>query len=189
MRYRHGGVWALLVLAGCASDGAGPTQEAGLVRGASRTALTGQVLGFTVASDSSLVPVRGAEIVIYRVDSIPPDTIPVDSIPSDSAPNGSFGPRPMLSESGTMDTFPVDTIPPDTTPPPPIPGCGRSGEIVARVVTREGGRFRVLGLLPAKYDLQIRPPEGSVFGQTDYCGVHLLERQATELTIYLPQVR
>jgi hypothetical protein len=60
--------------------------------------------------------------------------------------------------------------------------------VVARVLTRGDGRFRIAGLPPAKYDLQISPPPGSPFAGSFYCGVHLLERHPVELRLYLPPV-
>ncbi len=207
MRFRDSSALALLLLAGCASDASGPGSAAAVVlRGPSQTLITGQVFGFLAAPDSTLVPLRGAEIVVYRVDSIPVDTVPVDTVPVDSVPPDTMlwsGLRlrrvlPTLTHLDSIpsdtipvdtipvDTIPVDTIPPDSNPPPPpVPGCGRTGEIVARVLTRGGGRFRIAGLPSAKYDLRITPAPGSPFGETFYCGVHLLERHPVELTIYL----
>ncbi len=189
MRFRNGSALAVLLMAGCASDASGPgSAAAAALRGANQTLISGRVVGLTPAPDSILVPVRGAEVVVYRVDSIPVDTVPVDTVPVDSMLYGGLALRPFVLDSGMRDTIPVDTMPPDTNPPPPppVPGCGRTGEVVARAVTRGGGRFRIAGLPQAKYDLRITPAPGSPFGETFYCGVHLLERQPVELTIYLP---
>lgn len=205
MRFRDSSALALLLMVGCASDASGPGgAAAAALQGKSPTLITGQVFGFTAAPDSSLEPLRGAEIVVYRVDSIPVDTVPVDTVPVDTVPvdsmlHSGLALRPFVLDSGMrdtmpvdtipVDTIPVDTIPPDTNPPPPPPppGCGRTGEVVARVLTRGGGRFRIAGLPQAKYDLRITPAGGSPFGETFYCGVHLLERHPVELTIYLFQ--
>jgi len=110
--------------------------------------------------------------------------VPVDTIPVDSMLQSGLVLRPFVLDSGMQDTIPIDTVPPDTNPPPP-PGCGRTGQEVARVVTRGGGRFRIMGLPQAKYDLQIIPAPGSPFAGAFYCGVHLLERHPVDLTIYL----
>jgi hypothetical protein len=186
MRFRNSGALVLLLMAGCASDASGPGSAAeSALRGHGQSLITGRVFGFTPAPDSALVPLRGAEIVVYRVDSIPVDTVPVDTVPVDSMLFGRLALRPFVLDSGMRDTIPVDTVPPDTNPPPPPPGCGRTGEVVARVLTRGGGRFRIAGLPQAKYDLRITPAAGSPFGETFYCGVHLLERHPVELNIYL----
>lgn len=189
MRFRNSGALALLLAAGCASDTSGPGSAAvAALRGNAQTLLTGTVLGFTPAPDSSASPLRGVEIVVYRVDSIPVDTLPVDTLPVDSMLQSGLVLRRFVLDSGMQDTMPIDTVPPDTNPPPPPPpGCGRTGVEVARVVTRGGGRFRIMGLPQAKYDLQIIPPPGSPFVGTFYCGVHLLERHPVNLTIYLFQ--
>jgi hypothetical protein len=194
MRFRNSGALALLLMAGCASDASGPgSASAGGLRGTTQTLITGQVFGISPAPDSNVVPLRGVEIVVYRVDSIPVDTVPVDTIPVDTLPvdsmlHGGLVLRPFVLDSGMRDTLPVDTMPPDTNPPPPPPppGCGRTGEVVARVLTRGGGRFRIAGLPQAKYDLKISPAPGAPFAWTFYCGVHLLERHPVDLTIYLP---
>jgi hypothetical protein len=196
MRVRHAWVLVLAMAAGCGSDASGPGGTATeLARGAG-TLLTGGVLGVRPGPDSTTVAVRGAEIMIIRVDSVPTDTVPVDSTPGDTMLWNGLALRPFMPDSGIIDslptdtlppdTIPVDTIPPDTNPPPPVPDCGRTGEVVARVTTGETGRFRIAGLLPGKYDLQISPPSGSAFGATVYCGVHLLPRQPAELRIFLP---
>jgi hypothetical protein len=193
MRFRNSSALALLLMAGCASDASGPGgTAAGTLRGTGQTLITGQVFGIIPAPDSNIVPLRGAEIVVYRVDSIPVDTMPVDTIPVDTVPvdsmrNGGLVLRPFALDSGMRDSLPVDTMPPDTNPPPPPPppGCGRTGEVVARVLTRGGGRFRIAGLPQAKYDLKISPVPGTPFAETFYCGVHLLERHPVDLTIYL----
>lgn len=193
MRFRNSSALTLLLMAGCASDAAGPGSAAAGARwGTSQTLITGLVFGITPAPDSGFVPLRGVEIVVYRVDSIPVDTVPVDTVPVDTVPvdsmlYGGLVLRPFVLDSGMSDTLPLDTIPPDTIPPPPppLPGCGRIGEVVARVLTRGGGRFRIAGLPQAKYDLKISPAPGTPFAETFYCGVHLLERHPVKLTIYL----
>jgi hypothetical protein len=197
MRFRNSSALVLLLMAGCASDASGPgSAAAAALRGSSQTLISGKVFGMTAGPDSAVVPLRGAEIVVYRVDSIPVDTVPVDTVPVDTMLYGGLVLRPFVLDSGMRDTLPVDTIPVDTVPPdtnppppPPPPGCGRTGEVVARVLTRGGGRFRIAGLPQAKYDLRITPAAGSPFGETFYCGVHLLERHPVELTIYLPARR
>ncbi len=187
MRFRHNCALALLLMAGCASDTSGPeSAAASALRGNTQTLITGTVFGFTPAPDSNAVPLRDVQIIVYRVDSIPVDTVPVDTVPVDSMLRSGLVLRPFVLDSGMRDTMPIDTVPPDTNPPPPPPpGCGRPGVEVARVVTRGGGRFRIMGLPQAKYDLQIIPPAGSPFAGTFYCGVHLLERHPVDLTLYL----
>ncbi len=202
MRFRHNCALALLLMAGCASETSGPEgAAASALRGNSQTLITGTVFGFTPAPDSNAVPLRDVQIVVFRVDSIPVDTMPVDTVPVDTVPvdtvpvdtvpvdsmsQSGLVLRPFVLDSGMRDTMPIDTVPPDTNPPPPPPpGCGRSGVEVARVVTRGGGRFRIMGLPQAKYDLQVIPPMGSPFAGTFYCGVHLVERHPVDLTLYL----
>jgi hypothetical protein len=200
MRIRNSAVLTLLLMAACSSDAAGPASTASALLGREHTLLAGRVVGFMADPDSTVVPVRGAEIIVYRVDSIPVDTVPVDTVPVDTVPPDTMlwsglVLRRMLPNFGYLDSIPVDTIPPDTIPvdtippdsnppPPPPPGCGRTGEVVARVVTREGGRFKILGLAPAIYDLRITPPKGTPFGRRFYCGVRVPEGQPVELTIF-----
>jgi hypothetical protein len=200
MRFRNSGVLALMLMASCSSDASGPGSGAAVLPRPEHTLLAGRVLGLSAGPDSTLIPLGGAEIVVYRVDSIPTDTVPVDTVPGDTMLWSGLAVRPYLGDLGMLDSIPVDTIPPDTmpvdtipvdtiptdsTPPPPPPsGCGRTGEVVTRVLTRPGGRFRIQGLPPAKYDLRITPASGAPFGRTFYCGVHLIERQPVELTIY-----
>ena len=198
MRFRNTSVVILALAVACASDASGPMTSAMQLARGEGTLLTGRVFGVKAGPDSSAVPVQGAQVVIYLVDSIPTDTVPVDTVPSDSMLWNGLVLRPFILDSGVVDSIPVDTVPPDTIPPdtippdtnppppPPEPGCGRTGEVVAQLRTGPGGRFRIAGLASAKYDLKVIPPQGSNFGTAFYCGVHLLPRQPAEIRIFLP---
>jgi hypothetical protein len=119
----------------------------------------GQVFGVEFGLDSSTLLIPGAEVVISRIDSIPPDTVPVDSLPSDSLLWNGLVLRPAVLDSGTVDSIPNDTtppdsfttgtMPPDSNPPPPAPGCGRTGAVVAHLQSGGDSRFHLGGLAPA----------------------------------------
>ena len=72
-------------------------------------------------------------------------------------------------------------------PPPPIEGCGRpQDDVVADVQTDADGRFSINGVESAKYDLHVIPVDAGAFGDSWYCGVHMLPGQNVNLQLYVP---
>lgn len=204
MRSRHwwGGALLLGLMAGCGDQATDPGLSGGASSGrGGNSAILGKVVTLRFGRDSATVPVAGARVSVYFVDTIPSDTtgtppdsglVPLmqfmamlDSFPPDTLrPDSTLPPPPP-------DTLPTDTIPPDTNPPPPPPpsGCGRTGELVGVVETDREGRFRLRGLRAGKYDLVARADSAKGLGTGYYCGVHLLPGQRAEVTIFLPPRR
>src|SRR5512143_424578 len=110
MRFGHTSVMVLALATACASDTSGPATSARRLAEGEPTLLTGQVLGVKAGPDSSTVPVRGAEVVIYLVDSlvdsIPTDSVPVDTLPGDSTLRNGLVLRPFVLDSGVVDSIP-----------------------------------------------------------------------------------
>ena len=188
-------VIAAAAAAGC-SDSATPTGVASPVGGARSGGggMAVSVVGFRVFPESTYVNVRGAAVLVSFVDTIPTDTtgIPPESLMVSGMLLDLFGQRPMLLDSFPTDTLPpdtipTDTIPPDTNPPPPppLPGCGRTGVVVARGRTDEQGALRVTRLRPGKYDLKVTAPERSGLGTGYYCGAIVLNDRVSPVHVTL----
>lgn len=199
-RYWWSGALVFGLMAGCGEQATDPGLSGGSsIGGNGRSSIQGRVVTLRFSPDSATIPVAGARVSIYLVDTIPSDTT---ATPPDS------GMVPLMQFMAMLDPFPpdtlrpdstppppppppTDTIPPDTNPPPPPPpvGCGRTGELVGVVETNREGRFRLRGLRAGKYDLVARADSAKRLGTGYFCGVHLLEGQRAEVSIFLPPGR
>ena len=185
MHFRNTGALALLFVAACASDSAGPLVKN--VGGEDGAGLAGRVLGFTPSPDSTLVSISGAQVTLVLVGDLPVDTLPMQPDSSPPVPPGDT----MLWARQSLVVTLLDTVitPPDSLPPPPPPpvvGCGRSGDTVTTVTSDALGAYQVAGLAQGVYDVLVTPPEGSGFGRGYYCGLPLRSGSPTETNIYLP---
>ncbi len=199
-RFWWSGALVLGLMAGCGDSATDPGLSGGASRGGNgNSSIHGRVVTLRLAPDSATVPVAGARVSIFFVDTIPSDTT---GTPPDSGMVPLMQFMAMLDPFPPMDTLrpdsgpppppppPTDTIPPDTNPPPPPPaGCGRTGELVREVVADRAGTFRVRGLPAGKYDLVARAEQGRNLQTGYFCGVHLLEGQRAEVNIFLPPRR
>lgn len=202
-RYWRSGALLLGLVAGCADQATDPELSGGSSREREgNSSIQGRVITLRFAPDSAYVPVAGARVSVYFVDTIPSDTtgVPPDSglvplmqlMAQIGSPRraGIFQPDSNVPPP-PPDTLPTDTLPSDTNPPPPPPpvGCGRTGELVGVVRTNHEGRFRLRGLRAGKYDLVARGDSVSGLGTGYFCGVHLLAGQRAEVTIFVPPGR
>ncbi len=205
MRSRRWYCGALLLglVAGCGDQGTDPGLSGGsAVGGSGSSAIHGRVVTMRFVPESTFVPVAGARISVYFVDTLPSDTtgtppdssmVPLmhsatrrlggfmamlDSFPPDSGP-----PPPP-----PPDTLPTDTIPPDTNPPPPPIGCGRAGELLGVVETNREGRFRLRRLQAGQYDLVVQADSAKGLGAGYACGVLVRPEQRVEVNIFVPPV-
>lgn len=205
MRSRRWQCGALLLglVAGCGDQGTGPGLAGGsAVGGDGNSTIHGRVFTMRFVPESTFVPVAGARVSVYFVDSLPSDTTigpppdsgmvplmqfmamldffpPVDTFPPDSGP-----PPPP-----PPDTLPTDTIPPDSNPPPPPPvGCGRAGELLAVVEANREGQFRFRRLRAGQYDLVVQADSGKGLGAGYACGVLVRPEQRAEVNIFVPAV-
>ena len=186
MQFRNtAGALALLLVAACASDSAGPPVK-NVGGGGDGARLAGRILGLTPAPDSTLVSIAGAQVTLVLVGPLPVDSLPP---PPDSSPPVPPGDT-MLWARLSLVHIQLDTIvtPPDSLPPPPPPvvGCGRSGDTVTSVTSDALGAYEVAGLEQGVYDVLVTPPEGLGFGQGYYCGLQLRTGSPTETNIYVP---
>lgn len=176
-----------LALAAC-SDKSSPTLDpaAGLHGG--NSSISGQVNGLTFGPDSTTVNVPSRVVAIFA-GPIPPDSLPFGPDDPASIRHGlaslsdTVGPPPPPPPPPP----PSDTAGPPPPPPPPLEGCGRpQDDVVADVETDANGRFSITGLESARYDLHVIPTDAGAFGDTWYCGVHLLPGQTADVQLYVP---
>jgi hypothetical protein len=167
---------ASLVLAAC-SDNSSPTLSPASGLHGGNSSISGQVNGLTFGPDSTAVSVPSRVVVIFA-----------GSVPTDSLPFGQ--PDDPAAIQGRGLAFFHDTTGsgfPPPPPPPPVEGCGRpQDDVVADVETDADGSFSITGLESAKYDLHVIPSDAGAFGDTWYCGVHLLPGQNADLQLFVP---
>ena len=190
----RGLVVATLVLAAC-SDKSTPTlaPSSGVHGGTS--SISGQVSGLSFGPDSTPVNVPSRVVVIFA-GSVPTDSLPFGQ-PDDPAAIRGRGLAFLHDTTGPgfppppPPPPPSDTVsPPPPPPPPPVEGCGRpQDDVVADMMTDADGKFSVSGLESAKYDLHVIPSDAGAFGDSWYCGVHLLQGQNADVQVYVPTTR
>jgi hypothetical protein len=167
---------ATLVLAAC-SDKSAPTLSPSSGLHGGNSSISGQVQGLTFGPDSTAVNVPSRVVVIFA-----------GSVPTDSLPFGQ--PDDPAAVQGRGLAFLHDTTGsgfPPPPPPPPVEGCGRpQDDVVADVETDADGRFSITGLESAKYDLHVIPSDAGAFGDSWYCGVHVLPGQTADVQLYVP---
>ncbi|HEY7028918.1 MAG TPA: hypothetical protein VH438_14995 [Gemmatimonadales bacterium] len=183
---------AVLVLAGC-SDKSSPTLSPSSGLHGGNSSISGQVTGLTFGPDSTPVTVPSRVLVIFA-GSVPTDSLPFGQ-PDDPASIQRRGLAFLHDTTGSG--FPPPPPPPSDTagpppppPPPPLEGCGRpQDDVVADMMTDADGRFSISGLESAKYDLHVIPTDAGAFGDSWYCGVHLLQGQNVEVQLWVPTTR
>lgn len=193
MRFSRWQSGALLLglMAGCGDQGTEPKVTGGSSQGENGgSSIQGRVITMRFTPESTFVPVGGARVSVYLVDSIPDDTT---GTPPDSSmvPLMHSAARRLGDFMALLDSFPpVDTLPPDTNPPPPPPpvGCGRAGELVGVLETNRDGKFRIRRLRAGQYDLVVQADSTKGRGAGYFCGVHLLPDQRADVTIFVPPV-
>jgi len=167
---------ASLVFAAC-SDNSSPTLSPASGLHGGNSSISGQVNGLTFGPDSTAVSVPSRVVVIFA-GSVPTDSLPFGQ-PDDPAAIQGHGLAFLHDTTGSG--FP----PPP--PPPPVEGCGRpQDDVVADIETDVDGSFSIAGLESAKYDLHVIPTDAGAFGDTWYCGVHVLPGQDAEIQVYVP---
>lgn len=184
---------------GC-TDGAAPTDVGAVFgkEGGGRGGMLAQVNAFRAFPESSYIAVRGAVVEVQFIDTIPTDTTgqPPESLMVAGMPLDLMGRAPIGLDSFPTDTLPPDTIPTDTIPPdtiptdsnpppPPPPGCGRTGVVVARGRTDGNGALRVGRLRPGIYDLKVIPPERAGLSTGYACGSIVRNDRITPLQVTL----
>jgi hypothetical protein len=173
------GLLATLVLAAC-SDKSTPTLSPASGLHGGNSSISGQVLGVSFGPDSTAVSVPSRVVVIFA-----------GPVPTDSLPFGQPDDPASIQRGGLA--FLHDTIdpgfppPPPPPPPPPVEGCGRpQDDVVADIQTDADGRFSINGVESAKYDLHVIPVHAEAFGDSWYCGAHMLPGQNVDLQLYVP---
>ena len=181
---------ATLVLAGC-SDKSSPTLSPSSGLHGGNSSISGQVLGVSFGPDSTAVTVPSRVVVIFA-GPVPTDSLPFGQ-PDDPASIQWRGLAFLHDTTGPGFPTPPPPPPPSDTvglpppPPPPLEGCGRpQDDVVADVQTDADGRFSITGLESAKYDLHVIPADAGAFGDSWYCGVHVLPGQNADVQVYVP---
>lgn len=183
---------ATLVLAAC-SDKSTPTLSPSSGLHGGNSSISGQVLGVSFGPDSTAVSVPSRVVAIFA-GSVPTDSLPFGQ-PDDPAALQWHGLAFLHDTTGSGFPPPPPPPPSDTTgpgfppppPPPPFEGCGRpQDDVVADIQTDADGRFSINGLESAKYDLHVIPTDAGAFGDSWYCGVHMLQGQNVDLQLFVP---